>query len=130
MHLRTLHPQFMGARLLWRPGTKEAELFFIEHSMREEPRFRHSPVWALYEGAEGIRQRLDLPAGASGDEYGIYADLRAEGFTDYVALPVQFTDGKRHATSWAPTGRAASPPPIWSRSTTRCRCWRWRPRSA
>ena len=76
MHLRTLHPQFMGARLLWRPGMKEAELFFIEHSMREEPRFRHSPVWALYEGAEGIRQRLDLPADGSGDEYGIYADLR------------------------------------------------------
>jgi adenylate cyclase len=99
MHLRTLHPQFMGARLLWRPGLKEAELFFIEHGMREEPRFRHSPVRALYEGAEGIRQRLELPTGA--DEFGIYADLRAEGLTDYVALPVQFTDGKRHATSWA-----------------------------
>jgi adenylate cyclase len=34
-------------------------------------------------------------------EYGIYADLRQEGYTDYVALPMQFTDGRRHATSWS-----------------------------
>jgi adenylate cyclase len=101
MHLRTLHPQFMGARVLWRLGMKDAELFFIEHGMLEEPRFRHSPIWALYEGAEGIRQRLDLPPGEAGEEYGIYADLRAEGMTDYVALPMQFTDGKRHATTWS-----------------------------
>ena len=38
MHLRTLHPQFMGARLLWRPGLKEAELYFIEHAMRARAR--------------------------------------------------------------------------------------------
>ena len=25
----------------------------------------------------------------------------SEGYTDYVALPMQFTDGRRHATSWS-----------------------------
>ena len=101
MHLRTLHPQFRGARVLWRPGMAEAELSLIGHDAFDERQFVNSPVWALYEGADGIRERLDMSPSAAGQEYGIYADLRAEGLTDYVALPIQFTDGKRHATSWS-----------------------------
>jgi adenylate cyclase len=103
LHLRTLHPQFMGARLLWRPGMDEADLFLLEHSVAEEPRFLNSPVVALYHGVEGVRRRLDLDAGVEAVEYAIYADLRAQGFTDYVALPLAFTDGRRHASSWATT---------------------------
>lgn len=101
MHLRTLHPQFTGARLLWRPGMTEAELTLVGRDIQAEPRFLNSPVRELYEGAEAIRQRLDIPPPSGGDLYGILTDLRAEGITDYVALPMQFTDGKRHAVSWA-----------------------------
>jgi adenylate cyclase len=101
MHLRTLHPQFQGARVLWRPDLAEPELTLLEHGIFDDPRFANSPVRALYEGADGFRQRLDLPLDAQNAEYGIYAELRAQGFTDYVALPMQFTDGKRHATSWS-----------------------------
>jgi adenylate cyclase len=101
LHLRTLHPQFQGARVLWRPDLPEPELGLLEHGIFDDPRFVNSPVRALYEGADGFRQRLDLPPDARNEEYGIYADLRAQGYTDYVALPMQFTDGKRHATSWS-----------------------------
>lgn len=101
MHLRTLHPQFMGARMLWRPGMKDAELFLIEPQMLEELGFAHSPIKALYDGAEGIRQRLDMPEPPGTEHYSIYDDLIAEGITDYVALPMTFTDGKRHAATWA-----------------------------
>lgn len=100
MHLRTLHPQFQGARVLWRPDMAEAQLNLLEHGIFDDPRFINSPVRALYEGAEGFRQRLDLPDRPA-MEYAIYADLREQGYTDYVALPMQFTDGKRHATSWS-----------------------------
>jgi adenylate cyclase len=101
MHLRTLHPQFMGARMLWRPGMAEPDMFFVEPQMLEDPRFLNSPIRALYDGAEGIRQRLDVPGDRGSEQYAIYDDLRAEGMTDYVALPMQFTDGKRHATTWS-----------------------------
>ena len=101
MHLRTLHPQFMGARMLWRPGLKDADLFLIEPQLLEEPGFAHSPIKALYDGAEGIRQRLDMPEPPGTEHYSIYDDLMAEGMTDYVALPMTFTDGKRHAATWA-----------------------------
>jgi adenylate cyclase len=101
MHLRTLHPQFQGARVLWRPDLAEPQLGLLEHGIFDDPRFVNSPVKALYEGAEGFRQRLDLPVDSQTLEYGIYADLREQGYTDYVALPMQFTDGRRHATSWS-----------------------------
>ncbi|MGD9509549.1 MAG: adenylate/guanylate cyclase domain-containing protein [Geminicoccaceae bacterium] len=101
MHLRTLHPQFQGARVLWRPDLPEAKLDLLEYGIMDDPRFVNSPVRALYEGAEGFRQRLDLPADIGTLEYAIYADLREQGYTDYVALPMQFTDGRRHATSWS-----------------------------
>ena len=101
MHLRTLHPQFQGARVLWRTDLAEAELYLMKHEIMDDPRFANSPVRALYEGADGFRQRLDLPPDAGTAEYGIYADLREQGYTDYVALPMQFTDGRRHATSWS-----------------------------
>ena len=103
MHLRTLHPQFQGARVLWRVDLPEPELGLLEHGIFDDPRFVNSPVSALYEGADGFRQRLDLPNGDGGSEFSIYADLRAEGYTDYVALPMQFTDGKRHAERWSTT---------------------------
>lgn len=101
LHVRTLHPQFMGATLLWRVEAREVELRVIGREALNEARFLNSPVRALYEGAEAIRQRLDIPAPPGPAEYGVYADLRAEGFVDYVALPMIFSDGRRHACSWA-----------------------------
>lgn len=101
VHMRTLHPQFAGARMMWRPGMKEPEIVFLEYSLFEELSFQQSPVRALYEGAEAIRQRLDLPPDANGDAYAIYTELRDEGLTDYVALPLEFTNGGRHACTWS-----------------------------
>lgn len=100
LQLRTLHPQFYGARLLWRPGMERAELALFGHETKVDPGFLNSPVRALFEGAEAIHQRLDLETPAPG-EFPIYAELRAQGLTDYVALPMTFTDGTRHACTWA-----------------------------
>lgn len=100
LQLRTLHPQFFGARLLWRPGMARAEVTLFEHSTTAEPAYAHSPVRALFEGAEAIRQRLDLSTPAP-SEYAVYAELRAEGMSDYLAMPMLFSDGTRHAVTWA-----------------------------
>ncbi len=101
LHLRTLHPQLLGATITWRPGMQDAEIDFHERSVLEQPAYLGSPVRALFEGAEGIRQRLDLEHLREGPAFGIFADLQRQGFTDYLALPMRFTDGKRHASSWA-----------------------------
>lgn len=77
-----------------------AEVQLYEHEAMARPAFRNSPVRALFEGAEAIRQRLDLPTPAP-SEYPVYAELRAEGMTDYLAMPMTFCDGSRHAVTWA-----------------------------
>ncbi|MDX6751518.1 adenylate/guanylate cyclase domain-containing protein [Geminicoccaceae bacterium 1502E] len=99
LHLQALHPQFMGARLLWRTGLKQAEMALVGFEIVGEERYLNSPIRALWFGAEGIRQRLDLAETSSG--FAIYDELRADGFTDYVALPMVFTDGRRHACTWS-----------------------------
>ncbi|MGF1474188.1 MAG: adenylate/guanylate cyclase domain-containing protein [Geminicoccaceae bacterium] len=99
LHLRTLHPQFLGGRFLWLKETKKVDLAVIGREALTIDAFRNSPVRALYEGAEGIRQRLDVPP--QEDEFGVYQDLRNEGLTDYVALPLITVSGQRHASSWS-----------------------------
>lgn len=101
LHLRTLHPQFYGSRMLWAPGMEVAEFFMVNHDMLDDPRFHNSPIKALYNGAEAIRQRLDLPPAPSGDIYGVYGELRDQGFVDYVALPIDGVDRRRHVATFA-----------------------------
>ena len=96
---RGLHPQFVGAAMRWQNDGSPLEMRMISPADVESVQFTNSPIKALYEGAEGVRQRLDLPP--SGPEYGIYADLRASGFSDYVARPLVAGDGRRHAVTFA-----------------------------
>lgn len=101
LHLRTLHPQFYGSRMLWTPGMEVADLLIINHDALDDGQFHNSPIKALYNGAEAIRQRLDLPPPPSGDTYGIYPELRDQGFVDYVALPIDGVDRRRHVATFA-----------------------------
>jgi adenylate cyclase len=99
--LRTNHPQWLGARFLWRPGMTEAERLRTEYAVLTTNSFLNSPVKAIYDGSNEIRQRLDGAIDPSGDVFSIYDDLRQEGLTDYVVWPLQFTMGKRHVVSFA-----------------------------
>ena len=97
--LRTHHPQWLGARFLWRPGLKQVEMRRTEYEVLENPSYLNSPFKAIYDGANEIRRKLDgLP---DDGEYSIYEDLRREGFTDYVIWPLEFTLGQRHIISFA-----------------------------
>jgi adenylate cyclase len=100
LHNRALHPQFRAVRLLWEPGFARAEMARVGSATLTTQAFLQSPVRALFEGAEALRQRLDLEGGPP-DTYPIYAELRREGYTDYVALPLVFSTGQRLATSWS-----------------------------
>jgi adenylate cyclase len=100
LHTRALHPQFRAVRFLWEPGYERAELARVGAPILSTPAYLESPVRALYEGAEGLRQRLDV-ATDEPDAFAIYAELRAEGYTDYAALPLVFSTGQRIASSWS-----------------------------
>jgi adenylate cyclase len=101
--IRTLHPQIMGRRIEWREGagisTGEAS-----YALFDTASFRGSPVARVYREGQVLRLRLDNPATG---EYPQLDELRAEGATDYLAVPFVFSNGDIHAGVWvtrAPCG--------------------------
>jgi adenylate cyclase len=98
-HIRTLHPQLFAAGFFWQRGTDEVRVFEAQHGIQETAMFLSSPMRILFEGAGAVRQRLDLDEGAF--PYPLFYQLRDEGLTDYVALPMTFSDGRIHGTTWS-----------------------------
>jgi adenylate cyclase len=95
--VRTLHPDLMGRRFLWRAG-EEVLVSAAEHGMIETDTYRRSPVPVVYATAQAIRRRIGDPD--CPNDYAIVDELRAEGVTDYLIQPLPFTNGEVHAISW------------------------------
>jgi adenylate cyclase len=98
-HIRTLHPQLFGVGFYWQRGSKEVRIFEAQHGIEATALFLQSPMRVLFEGAGAVRQRLDLPD--ADFAFPLFYELRDEGLTDYVALPMTFSDGKIHGTTWS-----------------------------
>ena len=94
--VRTLHPNVMGRRFLWRPGA-EVQISEAPFELLESADFRESPVARVYQTSQTVRRKL-----ADRDcaiDFPILTDLRAEGVTDYLASPLFFTDGAIHVVT-------------------------------
>jgi adenylate cyclase len=97
--MRILHPQFFGTSYTWRAGSEAIEELRPPHGITQTERYLLSPYAPLFEGAGAIRRRLE---GADAVfDFPILAELRAEGATDYVALPLKFSTGKLAALTLA-----------------------------
>jgi adenylate cyclase len=94
---RTLHPNVMGRRFLWRPG-EGVEVTEAPHAMLESDTYRASPTAVVFATAQAVRRRIAAPD--CPDDYPIVAELRAEGVTDYLMQALPFTNGEVHAVSW------------------------------
>ena len=92
--VRTLHPQVMGRRFIWRPGT-EIEVSEAPFEMLESADFLENPIAQVYAAGCPLRRKLADPDCA--EDFPVLAELRAEGITDYLASPLIFTDGAIHA---------------------------------
>jgi adenylate cyclase len=94
--VRTLHPDIVGRNFVWRPGA-EVVTGTANFETLESPEYRNSPL-ALVLG-EG-REIRSLMHGPRGTHFPFFDDMRAEGVTDYIALPMMDSDGAIHASSW------------------------------
>lgn len=97
--LRVMHPQLAGLSYTWRRDRPEVEEYWPPLSILQQETYLRSPYALIYDGAGGIRRRLELP-----DEpldFPILRELRADGATDYVAMPLVFSDGRIHAATMA-----------------------------
>ncbi len=90
--LWTLHPELAGKRFTWsrdQDGIGESE---TPHGMLQSPAYLNSPVRYVSECLGGVRQRLDVDDPEF--RFPILDELRTNGGTDYVAMPLPFSDGQ------------------------------------
>lgn len=97
--IRTLHPQATGNSIVWRRNQAEPTEITLLRGIEETPAFRNSPLPIIFEGASAIRRRLDIPDFKA--DFTILDDLKNEGATDYVAMPLRFSDGTINFITWA-----------------------------
>jgi adenylate cyclase len=94
--VRTLHPDIFGRNFVWRPGA-EIEVGTVDFHILDSPEFINSPLAIVFREGQEVRCRLDDPASK---RFPFIDDMRAEGVTDYIALPLLFMDRAVHASSW------------------------------
>jgi adenylate cyclase len=94
--VRTLHPEIYGRNFIWKPGA-EVEFGTVDFKILDSPDFHSSPLKIAFQEGLEVRARADDPASK---RFPIIDELRAEGVTDYIALPLPFINGSINASSW------------------------------
>jgi len=94
--IRTLHPEVFGRSFIWRRGG-QVETGSVGFDFLDSAAFKQSPLAIVV--TDGLEVRAD-PFSAASEPFPILMDLRAEGVTDYLALPMTFLDRTAHASSW------------------------------
>jgi len=100
LHLLIQHPQWLGARIMWADGMREAEINRVDFDVRERSEYIGSPANEIHDGATEVRENFERDA-SQGRKHGVYDEMRAKGLTDYVAWPLYHTLGKRHLVTFA-----------------------------
>src|SRR5258708_37774397 len=95
--VRTLHPEIFGRNFVWKPGA-EVEVGTVDFGILDTPGFHSSPLAIVFTQGLEVRARTSDPEAAA--RFPIVEEMRGEGATDYIALPLPFTDGAVNASSW------------------------------
>ena len=99
MVIRTLHPTVAGGAYVWRADRDQVEVRSLAHDSLSNRAYLDSPIKQINDGVPAIRRRLadpDCPR-----DFPILDDLAEDGFTDYLVLPLSFTDGHNYSTAWS-----------------------------
>ncbi len=88
--VRTLNPLLFALVYTWKRDDDEVTEFEISHGILENEQYRNSPFALVINGEGGVRRRLEGPDAQL--DFAVLEDLVAEGATDYVAMPLRFSD--------------------------------------
>ena len=122
LELRTLHPQYLGATFVWWRTTGRTVLRFVTHEVQDLYGHEDNPIRRVLIGGETLRRRVDIADDQL--DFPILHDLKAEGATDYFALPIESSFGTKHVchrpSRWVHrTRNLGSDPPL---TATRVAC--------
>ena len=88
--LPSMHPQTLTRGFTWQRG-KGVAMAERPHGIQNTAEYLNSPIAVIHQGAAAVRRRLDAPDAPM--DFGILPELKALGVTDYLALPMRFTQG-------------------------------------
>jgi adenylate cyclase len=97
-----LHPQIFSFSGLWQLDRGVSERLY-RAGPDGSATMSNSPIRIAYDGGGPVRCDLSAPLRAG--EFDILADLRREGFADYIVYSVPFADGSHKALSLATARR-------------------------
>ena len=97
--VRTLHPNVLGRGFVWQADRNAVEVNEAPHEMLESEVFLKSPIRVVFFQHVEVRRRLADP-GCTMD-FPILQELRDEGATDFLALPLRFVNGEVHCATFA-----------------------------
>ena len=100
LHVLINHPQWLGARIMWADGMRDAEIARIDYDVQERSEYIGSAANEIRDGATEVRENLERDR-ALGRKHSLYDEMRAKGLTDYVAWPLYHTLGKQHIVTFA-----------------------------
>ena len=81
LHLLIHHPQWLGARIMWADGMREAEIARVDYDVRERSEYIGSPANEIHDGATEVRENLERDASAV-RQHAVYDEMRTKGLTD------------------------------------------------
>jgi adenylate cyclase len=93
-----LHPIAQSSRVFWDIENGPEQRWFT-HTPDAQESMKASPIYPIYSRGEASSIRLDRPK--ERDDYPIGNDLWAEGYVQYEARPLQFSDGTYKALTLA-----------------------------
>ncbi|MEP0941519.1 MAG: DUF427 domain-containing protein [Rhizobiaceae bacterium] len=88
----SLHPMIAGKNYIWDKNTDEVKSYSATYDIHTDPAFLNSPLRHVSNGLGGVRQRLD--GSPIEFDFPIIGDLQQQGATDYVAMPLPFSNGQ------------------------------------
>jgi len=98
LQLRTLHPQYLGANFVWWRTTGRTVLRLVTHEVQDLYGHEDNPVRRVLVAGETVRRRLEVADDAL--DFPILHDLKAQGATDYFALPLKSSFGTNHMATY------------------------------
>jgi len=88
----TIHPQVAAWAYVWKHG-EATQIERFPHGVRQSAAFIGSPAQRMMDSGAPVRYRLDA---LGSTDHRLLHDLAAEGGTDYLLLPLRFSDGSRN----------------------------------
>ncbi|MGI9493282.1 MAG: DUF427 domain-containing protein, partial [Geminicoccaceae bacterium] len=90
--IRTLHPQVLASIYTWQSDGDQIEVLHPTYEVLENQEYLNSPFALILRGEGGIRRRLNGPSAKL--DFPVLKELKEQGATDYVAIPLKFSDGQ------------------------------------